>query len=111
MVVKIVDPTMKIIDPSLWSVGEHRRLIRRMITKNETRQYNLITTIGGINLTWLLDTDEVDDCNCRLKGPGWSIHAEMIQSNGKLDFNRDLILTGDEKRFDTDIIFIKMALP
>ena len=103
---------MRQIDDKLFSVRELQQLVRRMIVRNQVKNYTLTDTYGGINLRWETDLSEDHrSVHCKLVGPDWTLHGTMGQDNAAfLTFEDELFLDGDAKRFETDIIYLKIAL-
>lgn len=103
---------MRQIDDTLFSTRELKELVRRMIIRNQVKNYTLTDTHGGIDLRW--ETELSEDRRsifCQLVGPGWKLHATMAQDySAYLTFEDELFLDGDAKRFETDIIYLKIVL-
>lgn len=103
---------MRQINSNLFSTRELQELVRRMIIRNQVKNYTLTDTHGGITLRW--ETELSEDRRaifCKLVGPGWTLHATMGQDAAAfLTFEDELFLDGDAKRFETDIIYLKIVL-
>lgn len=102
---------MKPLDPTLFSSRELQELVRRMIVANQVKNHTLTATYGGIKLKW--ETELAEDRRsviCQMIGPGWTIHTVMEQNElARLEIE-DLFFEGNRKRFETDIIYLKMAI-
>ena len=103
---------MRQIDNKLFSVRELQELVRRMIVRNQVKDHVLTDSHGGIALRWETElSEDQTSIYCKLVGPGWSLHATMAQDYAAyLTFEDELFLDGDAKRFETDIIYLKIVM-
>lgn len=103
---------MRQIDDKLFSTRDLQELVRRMIIRNQVKNYTLTDTHGGIDLRWEAElSDDNRSIFCKLVGPGWTLHASMAQDIAAfLTFDDALFLDGDAKRFETDIIYLKIVI-
>lgn len=102
---------MRQVDPKLFTTAELQSVVRRMIIRGKVKNYVLTDTAGGIGLRW--ETALAEDrksVRCKLAGPDWTLHAAMNQNSALLEFDEVLFVEGNQGRFETDIIYLKMDL-
>lgn len=98
------------IDPALFGPEDMRFVVRLMVKESNVENYALTLSRGGINLELVNDIKNEREISSELRGPGWTLVTTLTQDTRKLHYGEKLFLKGDMRRFDTDIIYLKMAL-
>ena len=98
------------IHPGLFGPEDMRFIVRVMVRESKVKDYSLTLSMGGINLKLVSDILNEREVSSELRGPGWTVVTTITQDTGKLDYGDELYLMGDVRRFETDIIYLKMAL-
>lgn len=96
---------------SLFCPDDMRDLVRLMVSYSRVVNYNLTLSMGGIELVLSNTVKNNQEIHSELSGAGWTVVSTATMDDGTLVYGKDgFMLRGDSRRFETDIIYLKMAL-